>query len=114
MAEIIKDLLRRGRDIFLVGLERSAEGSQVRKAFFLGDRQHLRLNAVNLTQAELVNLIRRHVRGGAAVDIVLVALLAVWQRADRKRGAALRSVFFADELGKLFVSRENVVINSVG
>ena len=36
-------------------------------------------NAVNLPQAELMDLIRRHVRGGAAVDIVFVALHAIRQ-----------------------------------
>ena len=41
------------------------------KPCFLGDGSHFGLDAVDLAQAELVNFVRRHVRGGAGVDVVL-------------------------------------------
>src|ERR1700733_324130 len=79
VAEIVEDLVPGGRNVFGIGLERSSESGEVGETFFVGDRRHLGLNAVDLAQAELVDLVRRHVGGGPPIDVVLVALLAVCQ-----------------------------------
>ena len=52
--------------------------------------------------------------GGAGVDVVFIALLAVGQRGDGERCAALRRVFGADELGECFVGGDYVVVDGVG
>ena len=45
-AEIIEDLLGGRRNILRIGLQRRAERSHIREAFFFGDNQHLRLDAL--------------------------------------------------------------------
>jgi hypothetical protein len=58
------------------------------KPSFFAMTSHLGLDAVDFAEAELVDLVRRHASGGAGVDVVFVALLAVGQRSDRQGGAA--------------------------
>jgi hypothetical protein len=48
-----------------IGLEAGAEALQVSKAELLRNDQHLGLVALHLVQADLVNLLRGQVRGGA-------------------------------------------------
>src|SRR5215831_13931724 len=112
-AEIVKDLLRGGWNVFGIGFERSPESDQVGEAFFFGDHHHFGLDAFHLAQAELVYFIGRHVRGGATVDVILVTLLAIRQRGDCERGAALGRVFLADECGKALVGRNYVSVDGV-
>ena len=77
MAEIIEDLFRRSGNVFGIGFERGAERGEVREAFLLGNGSHLRVNAVDFAETKLVDLVRRHVRRGAGVDVILVTLLAI-------------------------------------
>src|SRR5208337_1263587 len=100
VAEIFEDLLRRGGNVFGIGFERGPEGGEVGEALFLGDQSHLGLDTVDLVEAELVDLVRRHAGGGAGVDVVFVALLAVWQRYNRESSTAFRSVFRSEEGGE--------------
>src|SRR6476619_521103 len=81
-AEIIKNLLRGGRNVFGIGLERSSVGGKVTEACLLGDCQHLALNTFHFAQAKLVYFIGCHVRGGAAIDVMLIALLAIRPGSD--------------------------------
>jgi len=71
-----------------------------------------RLNTFDFAKAELVYFVRSHMRGGAAIDVILVALLAVWQRRDGKRGASLWSVFLADECREALVGRKTSVLTA--
>ena len=59
-------------------------------------------------------LVRRHVGGGPAVDVVLVALLAVWQRGDSESGTAFGGVFRAKEGGEGLVGGDDVDVDGVG
>ena len=43
-----------------------------------------------------------------------VALFAIGQRGDRQRGAALRRVFGADEIGEFLVGRNDVGVDGIG
>ncbi len=60
-----------------------------------------------------MNLIRLHAGGSPAVDVVFVALLAVWQRGDCEGGAALRGVFGTEESCERFVGGNDVSIDGV-
>src|ERR1017187_3816199 len=112
-AKIIENLLGRGRNVFRIGLEGSPEGCQVSEAFLLGDGGHLRLDTVDLPQTELVDLVRRHAGGSSRVNVVLIALLAVWQRSNGKCGSALGRVFRGQECGESLVCRDYVVVDRV-
>ena len=77
VAEVVEDLLRGGRNVFGIGFERRAEEARSAKPSFL---------AIAVISASMRSISRRpswwissgrHVRGGAGVDVVLVALLAV-------------------------------------
>ena len=85
------------------------------KPSFLAMARHLGLDAVDLAETELVDLVRRHVGRGPGVDVVLVALLAVWQReVTAERGTAVRGVFRAQEGGEGPVSGNDVDVDGVG
>jgi hypothetical protein len=114
VAEVVEDLLRGCGNVFGIGFERGAERGEIGEAFFFGDDQHLGLDAVDFAEAELVDLIRRHVRGGAGVDVVFVALLAVGQRGDGEGGAAVRGVFRAQEGSEGLVGGDDIVVDGVG
>ena len=114
MAEVVENLVGGSGNVFGIGFERSAEGGEVGEAFFFGDDRHLGLDALDLAEAELVDFVGRHVRGGAAVDVVLVALLAVGQRGDGQSGAAVRRVFGAHESRERLVSGNDVGVDGVG
>ena len=81
---------------------------------FFGDDRHLSLNAIDFAQADLVNFVRGQMRGGPAVDVVLVAPLAIGQGSDGQRGAAPRRVVGAHEIGELAVGRQHTGIDCVG
>src|SRR5208283_591547 len=78
MAEVFENLLRGSRFVFGVGFERRPERGEVGETLLLGDSSHFSLDTVDLAEAELMNLVRRHVGGCPGVDVVLVALLAIW------------------------------------
>jgi len=60
-----------------------------------------------------VDLVRRHVGGSPGVDVVLIALLAVWQRSHREGGAALGGVFRTQEGGECLVGGDDVGVDGV-
>ncbi len=114
VAEIVEDLFRGGRSVFGIGFEGSPERGKIGKALFFGDHHHLGLDAVNLAEAELMYLVGRHVRGGPAVNVILVAFLALWQRGDSEGSTALGSVFRAHECGEGLVRRDDVGVDGIG
>ena len=113
-AVIVQNLVGGGGNVFRIIFQRRAECSQIGETLFFGDDRHLGLNAIDFAQADLVNFVRGHMRGGPAVDVVLVALLAVGQGSNGQRGAALRRVVGAHEIGELAVGRQHVGIDRVG
>src|SRR5271157_4098932 len=88
VAEIFEDLLRRGGNVFGIGFERGPERGQVGEALLFGDSSHLGLDTVDLAEAELMNLVRRHAGSRPGIDVVFIALLSIWQRGDRESGTA--------------------------
>ena len=95
-------------------LREARKDARSAKPSFLAISSHLGLDAVHLAQTELVDLVRRHVRGGPGVNVVLVALLAVRQRSDREGGAALGRVFRAEKRGECLVGGNDVAVDGVG
>ena len=75
---------------------------------FFRDGGHFGFDASDLAQAELVDFVGSHVRGGAAVDIVFVALLAVREGRDGEGSAAVRRILGGDERGETFCKRERL------
>ena len=81
LAEIIENLLGRSRDVLGIGLQRIAERGDIVEALLARDDQHFAFDAIDLAQADRVNLVRgQGADGGAAADVVEVALLAAGQR----------------------------------
>src|ERR1700675_2324074 len=60
-----------------------------------------------------MDLVRRYVGGGSTVNVVFVALLAVWQRGDGECSTALGRVFRAEKGGEGLVSRDDVGVDRV-
>src|ERR1700735_1219211 len=114
MAEVVKNLLGGSRNVFRICFQRCAIGSEIGESFFLGDDQHLGFDAIYFAQAELVNFVGLQVGGSAAVDIVLVALLAVGQEVDGERGAAIRRVVVGDESAESFVCGDYIGVDCIG
>ena len=112
-AEIVEDLLRRTWNVLGIRFERCAERGKIGETLLFGDHQHRRLDAVDLAETELVYLVRRHAGGGPRVDVVFVALLAVWQRGDREGGTALRGVYRAQKISEALVGRDDVDVDLV-
>ena len=75
---------------------------------------HLGGDAGDFVEAEGVDLVGREVGGGAAEDVVLVALCAVGQRGDGEGGAAVRGVVRGDEGGEGAVGGDDVLVDGVG
>ena len=69
------------------------------------------MNTLDFAKTELVDFVGGHVRGGAAVDVVLVALLAIGERNDGESGAAVRGVVGAHESGEGFVGGDDVSVD---
>src|SRR6185503_1390540 len=112
-AEVVKNFFCRCGDVFWICLERSPVRSKVGKACLLGDDQHLGLDAFHFVKAKLMYFIGGHVRGSAAVNVILVALLPVRKRGDCKSGAALRRVFLADECREALISRDDISVDRI-
>src|SRR5579859_1011592 len=110
--KVVQNLIRGRGYVFGVGLQGRTKRSQVRETLLLGNYQHLRLDTFDFTQAQLVDFVGVHVRGGAAINIVLVALLPVRQRSHGKDGAAMRSIFCAQKGSESLVGRNDIDINS--
>ena len=67
-------------------------------------------NALDLLEADLMNLVRREIAdGGAAADVVQVALLAAGQRGNAERGAAVGRIVRGDEGGEGPIGRQDFV-----
>src|ERR1035441_2132450 len=108
VAENVEDLLRGSRNVFGIRFERCAEGGKVGEALLLGDNHHLGLDAVDLAETELVDLVWRHAGGGPRVNVVFVALLAIRERRDREGGTALRDVDRTQKISEALVGRDDV------
>src|ERR1700733_3108230 len=112
-AEIVEDLLRRGRDVFGIGFERGAEGRKIGEALFFGDRSHLCLDPLDLAETELVDLLCLHVSGGPRINVVFVALLAFWQGGNGKTCAAPGRVLRAQESREGLVGGDNIRLDGI-
>src|SRR5882762_4102056 len=113
VAEIVDDLVGGGRNVFAIGLEGAAEGREIVEAFFFRDKSHLILDTSHLAETELVYLVRRQAGGGPAINVIFVALLAIWQRGDRKSSTALGGVFGSEEGGEGLVGGNHVDVDGV-
>src|SRR5258708_24975815 len=92
-AEIIENLLRRGRYVPGIGFQGVAEGGDIVESQLAGDDEHLALNAVDLTQADRVNLFgSQGTDGRAAANVVEIALLSAGQRSDAQCTSTQRCV----------------------
>ena len=76
-------------------------------ARFFRDGGHFGFDASDFAQAELVDFVGSHVRGGAAVDIVFIALLAVGERGDGEGSSAVRRILGGEKRGERFVGGED-------
>src|SRR5258708_1132396 len=111
-AKVVENLLSGGGFVFRISLERCAERGEIREAPFFRDHRHFALDSVDFPKAELVDPLRSHLGGLAAVDVVLISLLAVWQRSNRKGGAAVGSIFRAKEGSESLVGGDDIGVNS--
>src|ERR1035441_7915272 len=91
-----------------IRFERCAERGKVGEALLLGDNHHLGLDAVDLAETELVDLVWRHAGGGPRVNVVFVALLAIRERRDREGGTSLRDVDRTQKISEALVGRDDV------
>ena len=91
-----------------------AEAGEIPVAVGLGEGGHLSGDAVDLLEADLVDLGGSEVSGGEAAKGGLVAPLAAAEGVDGKRGAGVGDVVRGDESGELLVGRENLVVDRGG
>src|ERR1700687_226645 len=111
-AKVVENLLRRSSFVFGISFERCAERGEVREALFFCDCGHLGLDAVDFAETELVDLVRSHVGGRAAVDVVLISLLAGWERGNGKSGPAVWGIFGTKESSEGLVGGDDIGVNS--
>jgi len=88
-----------------------AEAGQVLVAVGLGEGGHLSGDAVDLLEADLVDLHGSQVSGGEAAEGGLVAPFAAAEGIDGKRGAPVGDVVRGDESSELLVGREDLVVD---
>ena len=112
LAKVIQNLLSRGRNVLRICLQRVAKRSQIGKTLPMRYDQHVGLDALDLLEPDLVNLIRaQRADRSTAADVVHIALVAAGQGGDRQRRAALRRVLGRDELRKGLIRRQNFCRN---
>src|SRR5882757_3080678 len=88
LAKVFEDLFCGDRPVSGVGLERLPIRREVRKAFMMCNDQHVSLDPVDLAQTDLVYLVGSEgTDGGAATDVVEIALLTIGQRSNGERRA---------------------------
>src|SRR6185369_2691194 len=89
--EVIADLIQMGlvesHDLLAAGsierailADRVVEGIDIVVAHLLSDHQHFLFDSCDLSKADLVNLIRRHVRGRQVMDSLTITLVSLWNR----------------------------------
>ena len=89
---------------FGIGIDGCTEGSNVGVAELLRDHEHVSFVRADLVFADLVNLRRGEVGGGALLDAEGVVRVAVRQGPDAGIGAASGDVGGLEESGKALVS----------
>ncbi len=112
-AVVVEDLLGGGGDPLGIVVDGGAEGGQILEARIVGEARHLGGDAGDFVEAESVDLFGREVCGGAAEDVVLVALRSVGQRGDGEVGAAVRGVVGRDEGGEGTIGGDDVLVDGV-
>ena len=88
----VQDLLSRLRVQGRVCRRGLVEALHVRKAKFFRDRKHLPFDAGHLAQSELMDLLRRHAGGGAALHQSGIARIAIRQGPQSRLGPPLRGI----------------------
>ena len=107
----VEDVLARGGVRLRIGLQRGAETGQVLEALRVGDLGHLALDALDLGQADLVDLLRGLVGGGHLLDLEAVDRLAIGQVPHAGLAAPVRRVVVGDKLAQLRVGGAHVVVD---
>ena len=100
VAEGVEDLFFGLGGVLGVVLDGVAEGGEVFVAGLVGDVGHLGGDALDLVEADLMDLRGCEVGGGLVADGDLVAVLAVGEGGDADGGAAVGGVVVGDELGE--------------
>src|ERR1700675_3749477 len=110
LAKVLEDLVCGDRPVSGVGLERFPIRREVGKAFMMRNDQTLRVGPVERAQTDLVYLVgSQRADGGAAMDVVEIALLTTGQRSNGERSAAVGRVLRVNESAEGPVRRQNFV-----
>ena len=96
-----------------IRLQRSREGLQVGEAKLVHDAEHLRLVALHLVQADLVDLRRRLVQRRALAHQEGIVRVAVRQRPDTRLLAAVGNVRAGEKFREVLVRRQHLRGNRV-
>jgi len=90
-----------------IALEAGAKTSQIGKAQLPRDGQHLHLVALDLIQANLMNLFGGQVSGGGVADEELIVFRAVGQPVHARLGAPSRNISDLQEARKAQIGGQN-------
>ena len=114
LAEVFDDGFSGDGLILGVVFDVVAEAGEVLVAVGFGQGGHLSGDAVNLLQADLVDLSGSEVSGGEAAESGLVAALAAAEGVDGERGAGIGDVVRGDEGCELLVGGKDLVVDGGG
>ncbi len=108
----LKNLLAGSGDQFGINGQRGAEALEVREAKFLGDDELFHFNALDFTQAELMDGFGIHAGRSLLSNIETVEGIAVWKRPDPFLGTAFGGIVLGEEAGELTVGGPDFLIDS--
>src|SRR5215813_8063244 len=111
LAEIFDDGFGRDRTILGVGFDVGAERGEVAVAVGLREGGHLGGDAIDLFQADLVDLGGGEVRCGEAAGSDLVAAFAASKGVDRERGPRVKDVLRCDKGGEPLIGGKDFVVD---
>jgi hypothetical protein len=95
-----------GRGVQLgIGIDRCIETLQIAVTQPLRDHQHRGLSALDLVEADLVNLVRRHVERGISPDAESEVGIAIGNRPDAGLGATVEQRRISREIN-LAITRD--------
>src|ERR1700745_1104464 len=107
----LENLLAGSGDQFGIGSQRGAEALEIREAKFLGDDELLGFNALDFTQAELMDGFGIHAGRSLLSNIETVEGIAVRKRQDPSLGTAFGGVVLGEEAGELTVGGPDFLVD---